>query len=185
MSMIEVLDPTVAPPVARPIFSSTPPEPRSLGALRGRHVGIRHDSLWKSFDVVANTWATLLEADGAEVELWCSDARVDEAGAKVTASFQAFLGRIDAGIFGLGSCGSCTMLTVSDAVDCRELDRPSIPVVTDHFVTLGQALLDRAGRTDMSMQVLPYPLEGRSDEELQAIARESYRGLLSLLGAAA
>jgi hypothetical protein len=181
MTLVEVLDPTAQPIAATTLIADGGRGP-DLGALAGKRVGIRHDMLWKSFDSVAFEWARLLEADGAEVILWLSDDRIGPEGAKVIDSFNRWLDDLDAGIFGLGSCGSCTMLTVDDALECAKRDLTSVAVVTEHFKTLGHALVERNGRPDFRLQVLPYPLETRPVEELQEIARSLYPELLQNLG---
>ncbi len=44
-------------------------------------------------------------------------------------------------------------------------------------------MASNAGRQELRVHVLPYPLEARPDEEVREIAREHYPQLLEVLGA--
>jgi len=55
-------------------------------------------------------------------------------------------------------------------------------VVTAEFETLARILARQRGHDDVRTLVLPYPLETRPDEEVQAIAADAYPRLVRLLG---
>lgn len=99
MARIAILDPTAAPP-------SVDPDPGpDLGALPGRRVGFRYDLTWRSFVWVIDEWSRALEAAGARTERWCAGDgnRTGDARARVQAGLDAFAGRIDAAVVGLGN----------------------------------------------------------------------------------
>ena len=55
-------------------------------------------------------------------------------------------------------------------------------VVTDEFVPIATQMARLNGHPNLRQLVLPYPLEGRPDEEVRAIAKDAYPRLLKLLG---
>ena len=57
-----------------------------------------------------------------------------------------------------------------------------IAVVTEEFATHGHNMAKHLGHGDLSVLVLPYPLEARPDDELLAISAEYYPRALQLLG---
>jgi hypothetical protein len=59
-----------------------------------------------------------------------------------------------------------------------------VVVVTEEFITIGQRIAALKGHADLRQLVLPYPLEGRPDEEVHQIALDAYPRLLERLGAA-
>jgi hypothetical protein len=99
VARIEILDPTAPPPDADP-----DPGP-DLGALSGRRVGFRYDLTWRSFLWVTDEWSRALGAAGAATETFCvgDGNRSGAARAGIEAGLEAFAGRIDAGVLGLGN----------------------------------------------------------------------------------
>jgi hypothetical protein len=57
-----------------------------------------------------------------------------------------------------------------------------VVVVTSEFEQLARQLARHLGHGNLRVLVLPYPLEGRADDELVSIAESSYPELLDLLG---
>ena len=99
MARIAILDPTAPPPEVDP-----DPGP-DLGALAGRRVGFRYDLTWRSFLWVMDEWSRALGDAGAATEALCvgDGNRSGGARAEIEAGLQAFAGRIDAGVLGLGN----------------------------------------------------------------------------------
>ncbi len=58
-------------------------------------------------------------------------------------------------------------------------------VVTTEFDRFATQIATHHGHPSLRKLVLPYPLEGRPEQELQQIATDAYPALLRLLGAAA
>jgi hypothetical protein len=56
-------------------------------------------------------------------------------------------------------------------------------VVTEEFVSIAQRLAAHHGFADLATVVLPYPLEGRPEQEVRSIAADAYPRLLVALGA--
>jgi hypothetical protein len=94
---ITILDPTAAPPVA-----ADTDEP-AVGPLAGKTVGIRLDRAWRSFEWVADEWATALRAAGANVVRWVAGNRVGEEGERTFAELEEFASGVDLAIVGLGN----------------------------------------------------------------------------------
>ena len=98
MRRIEILSPVaMGPGEAKPI---TP----ALGSLRGKRLGIRRDSVWRSFEIFADELGRLAsERLGvASVEMFDPGIRIgttDEERAKIA----AFAQQIDAAVVGLGT----------------------------------------------------------------------------------
>jgi hypothetical protein len=59
---------------------------------------------------------------------------------------------------------------------------PVVAVVTEEFATHGRNMAKHLGHGDLSVLVLPYPLEARPEAELLEIAAEFYPQALTLLG---
>jgi len=90
--------------------------------------------------------------------------------------------KIDFGIVGLGTCGSCTSFSVSDAVILEDHEKPSLVVVCSEFETHARNMARFIGHSNLKVLVLPYPLEARPEDELLQIADEYYPQALALLG---
>ena len=57
-------------------------------------------------------------------------------------------------------------------------------VVTAEFEAHGRRIAAHHGHPSLKLLVLPYPLEGRPDEEVRKIAADAFDGLVVALGAA-
>jgi hypothetical protein len=57
-----------------------------------------------------------------------------------------------------------------------------VVVVTEEFVGLAHRMAAHHQRPSLRLLVLPYPLEGRPEEEVRQIAEDAYPRLLDVLG---
>lgn len=176
MALVTILDPSS-------LVGSTTDDPGpDVQWLSGRKVGIRVDILWRSWDWVAEEWARLLEADGAQVTTWRAQGRTGEAGDKTLAELSSLVEEVEVMIVGLGNCGSCTSWTIHDAIFAAERGRSTVAVTTRHFEQLGRGIAAQKGRRGLRIHVLPYPLDTRPEAEVRQIARQHYPALLKRLG---
>ena len=97
MAKLKVLDPTAAPPEVDP-----DPGPEA-GPLKGRQVGIRYDTAWRSFEWVLDEWRQSLIDAGAEVRVWCAGNRVGEEGDRTFQELDEFADGVEIAIVGLGN----------------------------------------------------------------------------------
>jgi hypothetical protein len=67
-------------------------------------------------------------------------------------------------------------------VAVERLAKPSVVVVTAEFEAFAHRMAAHAGHPSLRVLVLPYPLEGRPEEEVRQIAADAYPGLLRALG---
>jgi hypothetical protein len=176
--MVAVLSPQ---PAKR---SLTKPPCPPVGALRGKKVGLRRDRFWLSWDWITDEWAQQLEADGAEVVIWRApvgkgDKEMVEGGEE----YAQFIQSIDVAVSGLGNCGSCTLWAVHDAVGALDSGLPTVTVTTEHFERLGRTLAAQRGHDNIRVKLMPYPLEGRPEDEVRKIARDQYEDLVAAMGA--
>lgn len=65
----------------------------------------------------------------------------------------------------------------------QELGKPAVAAICDEFIGHGRTMSGVLGHPQLEMLVLPYPLEGRSDEDLAQVAADYYPKVLQLLGA--
>jgi hypothetical protein len=65
-------------------------------------------------------------------------------------------------------------------VEANEL--PAVVVVTEEFEAFAHRMAAHMGHPSLRVLVLPYPLEGRPDEEVRRIAADAYPRLLRALG---
>jgi hypothetical protein len=65
----------------------------------------------------------------------------------------------------------------------ERLAKPAVAVVTAEFEAHGRRIAAHHGHPSLHMLVLPYPLEGRPEGEVRAIAADAYGDLLVALGA--
>lgn len=161
------------------------PDPRlELGsdALAGAKVGIRGDNLWHSWEWVTDEWAPSLTERGAELSSWKSATRGGSATEQAEKELADFLVGLDVAIVGLGTCGSCTMWTMHDALAASKLGIPTVAIVTRHFAELARNFARRAGQPDFPIFLLPYPLETRPEAEVREIARSYLPRFLTTLG---
>lgn len=79
-----------------------------------------------------------------------------------------------------GHCGGCTAGTARDATALTELGIPNVPVITAHFWPMFEALVHRSGIVDLPAAEVPYPMQGRTDEEMHSIAKELVPRVIAL-----
>ncbi len=177
MSTITIRRPTAPPParVVAPAFTLD-------SVLGGRRIGLRTDSAWRSWALIANEWEKRLRDEGADVLCVETGAQVGDHGRADRQTIEEWSGEIDGGLVGLGTCGSCTSFTIRDAVALESHDKPSVAVVTEEFETHGRNMARFLGHGDLKVLVLPYPLEARPDDELRTIAAEYWPQAMDLLG---
>jgi hypothetical protein len=97
MARIRILDPTAPPPSGQ-----QGPGP-DAGPLAGKTVGIRSDQTWRSFEWVADEWATELAAGGAAVHRWCAGNRIGDEGGRTATALERFTAEVDIAVVGLGN----------------------------------------------------------------------------------
>ncbi|MFI5044593.1 MAG: hypothetical protein ACHQDC_07360 [Acidimicrobiales bacterium] len=152
------------------------------GSIAGKKVGLRRDQFWLSWDWVTDEWAKALKDDGAEPVIWRAPVgKGDKEMAEGGEEFEAFLDDIDVAISGLCNCGSCTLWAIHDTVAALDHGLPTVAVSTEHFEPLARTLAGQGGWDDLRLKLMPYPLEGRPEDEVRAIAREHYPELLEVL----
>ena len=64
----------------------------------------------------------------------------------------------------------------------ERLSKPAVVVVTEEFEAFAHRMAAHAGHPSLRVVVLPYPLEGRPDDEVRRIAADAYPTLLQTLG---
>jgi len=151
--------------------------------VEGLTVGIRTDTAWRSWRLIAQQWDVYLRRDGAQTVLVETTAMVGHGGADDRKHIDELAATVDCAIVGLGTCGSCTTFTVKDAVVVEQREKPAVAVVTEEFAAHGHNVATHLGHRDLAFLVLPYPLEARPEAELLTIAEEYYPKALELLGA--
>jgi hypothetical protein len=67
-------------------------------------------------------------------------------------------------------------------VAVERLSKPAVVVVTEEFEAFAHRMAAHAGHPSLRVVVLPYPLEGRPDDEVRRIAADAYPTLLQTLG---
>jgi hypothetical protein len=173
-----ILDPTAAND------SGDPSPGPDVGPLRGKTVLFRIDTLWRSWDWVSDEWITMLERSGVTVKSWRRTRGIPgDDGRRLQAEYEGLVDSADALISGLGNCGSCTAWTIRDALTGMSAGKPTLAVVTEHFVPLAKVLAEDGRYPGLRLQVLPYPLNNRPEDEVRAIARSCFDAMLSVLGA--
>jgi hypothetical protein len=177
--LVRVLDPTASAP-AQGLADPGP----ALGPVAGKVIGFRVDTLWRSWDWVADEWMKLFKDAGAEVKSWRRVQGIHGAeGEALEAEYATFLGSVDAVISGLGNCGSCTAWTVNDAMLGLRTDLASLAVVTNQFADLSQLLSQEGGFPGLRRHVLPYPLDTLPEAEVRKIARDHFVSMSKRFGA--
>ena len=175
---IKVRRPTAAPAgdTSAPTFT--------LGvALSGLTIGLREDRAWRSWQHIGDRWCEWLARDGASTLTVETQAQVGGPGSDDRRNVDELARASDAAIVGLGTCGSCTTFTIKDAVAVEALGKPVIAIVCDEFVVHAHNVARHLGHGDLKVLTMPYPLEARPADELDAIALEFYPKALDLLGA--
>ena len=69
-----------------------------------------------------------------------------------------------------------------DAVLTQDMKKPTVAVLCDEFIHHGRTMAGVLGHPNLELLILPYPLEGRPENELLEIARQFYPKLLEQLG---
>lgn len=64
----------------------------------------------------------------------------------------------------------------------EQLEKAAVVVVTEEFEAFAHRMAAHNGHPSLRVLVLPYPLEGRPDEEVRQIAADAYPRLLRTLG---
>lgn len=170
-------------PTAPPVVEVAAPTFRIDGPVVGLRAGIRTDAAWRSWRLLAADWEQRLRTEGvAEVTTVETHGQVGDTGAADRSHIGQLADAVDFAIVGLGTCGSCTSFAIADAVAIEQRERPVIAVVTEEFATHGRHMAKHLGHGDLSVLVLPYPLEARPDAELLEISAEYYPQALELLG---
>lgn len=175
---IRIWLPTAAP---APVVSA--PSHVVGGSLAGLRVGLRHEGSWRSWMLIVDCWAEFLAADGADPVVLQTGERVGDQGAATRSNLGQWVTGVDCAVSGLGTCGSCTSWTVSDAVAIEAGGKPAVAAVTAEFETHARNMATFLGHGDLKILVLPYPLEGRPEPELLQIAEDYYPQFLQLLQA--
>ena len=62
------------------------------------------------------------------------------------------------------------------------LEKPAVVVITSEFQGIATQVAELEGHPSLRMVVLPYPLEGRPEDEVRTIAQDAYPRLLKSLG---
>jgi hypothetical protein len=177
MSTIMIRRPTAPPPerTVAPAYTLD-------RALAGRRIGLRTDTAWRSWALIADEWEKRIRDEGADVLCVETGAQVGDHGRADRQTIEEWSQDIDGGLVGLGTCGSCTSFTIKDAVTLERHGKPSIAVVTEEFETHARNMARFLGHGDLKVLVLPYPLEARPDDELRQIAADFYGAAMDLLG---
>src|SRR3954454_11789327 len=169
----------IVDPAAETAVGDVDPGP-DVGELAGKHVGVRVDVLWRSWDWVVDEWTALLEQQGAIVTTWRrAQGLAGSAGQDHRDSYTRFLSTVDVAIVGLANCGSCTSWTIKDAVAALATGIPTVAAATQQFEQLAHTLAGLYGRPGLRVQVLPYPLDIRAEDDVRAIARYAFPALLA------
>ncbi len=176
-STIAIRLPTTRPPATEgaPAFTVDAP-------IAGKLVGLRTDLAWRSWKLIAREWAESIHLAGATTLEIETVAQVGKEGHDDRAAVNAWSEKVDFGIVGLGTCGSCTSFSVYDAVALEDHEKPSLVVVCSEFETHARNMARFIGHPNLKVLVLPYPLEARPAGELLEIAEEYYPQALELLG---
>jgi hypothetical protein len=71
---------------------------------------------------------------------------------------------------------------VHDTVAVAAAGKTAVAVVTKEFEALAHTMAANAGRSELRVLVLPYPLDSRPEKEVREIGRDHYGSLLRTLG---
>ena len=169
-------------PTAPPAGDVSAPTFRLDRPLAGLVIGLRTDRAWRSWQLISSIWAEYLRRDGASTIAVETGAQIGDPASSDRKHIDELAQHVDAAIVGLGTCGSCTTFTIKDAVAVEEHEKPVVAIVCEEFTVHAHNVARHVGHSDMSVLVLPYPLEARPTEELEQIARDYYPKVLDLLG---
>jgi hypothetical protein len=151
------------------------------GPLSGLRVGLRHEGSWRSWMLIVDEWTRFLRRDGAEPVILQTGERVGAEGEQTREAIESWVASIDCAVSGLGTCGSCTSWTVSDAVAAEAGHKPAVAAVTSEFEIHARNMASYLGHGDLKVLVLPYPLEALPEDELRQIASDYYPQFLDAI----
>lgn len=172
-------------PTAPPAGDVSAPTYRLDRPVTGLTIGLRTDRAWRSWQHIANRWEEFLQRDGAATIAVETGAQIGDPASSDRKHIDELAVSVDAAVVGLGTCGSCTTFTIKDSVAIEAHERPVVAVVCEEFIVHAHNVARHVGHGDLKVLVLPYPLEARPTDELEAIAIEYYPKMLELLGATA
>ncbi|HSA51588.1 MAG TPA: hypothetical protein VLH10_15955 [Yinghuangia sp.] len=170
-------------PVARPPLDIGAPSFTLDGPLRGRVVGLRYEASGTSWPFIVAEWQRFLRDDGAVPDVLLAKGRSGGQRDRIRKDVRNWARRVDCGVSGLGTCGSFTSDSVSDAVVLERLRRPAVVAVCREFEAHARNMASFLGHPSLKILVLPYPVEGRTADELRDMAAEYYPRFVELLGA--
>ena len=75
------------------------------------------------------------------------------------------------------SCG------LRDVISFEESGRPGVLVASSVFAQAAEAQAEALGAPDARRVLVPHPIQDRTDDELQAMARDAVDELLKAIGA--
>jgi hypothetical protein len=75
------------------------------------------------------------------------------------------------------SCG------LRDVISFEESGKPGVLVASSVFAQAAEAQADALGAPDARRVLVPHPIQDRTDDELQAMARDAVDDLLAAIGA--
>jgi hypothetical protein len=75
------------------------------------------------------------------------------------------------------SCG------LRDVISFEESGRPGVLVASSVFAEAAEAQAEALGAPDARRVLVPHPIQDRTDDELQAMARDAVDDLLAAIGA--
>jgi hypothetical protein len=110
-------------------------------------------------------------------------AKGEKLAEQASEEFEAFANSVDAAIVGLCNCGSCSLWAVHDYLALLRRRLPAVLVATAQFERLAHALCEQGGRTGIRLKVVPYPMEGRLEDDVREVARAHYDDMLTIFRA--
>ena len=152
---------TIRLPVATPREIVGEPAYTVDRPLEGLRVGMRHEGSWRSWMLIVDVWEEYLRRDGAIPVILKTGERVGEEGVQTRARVEEWSLDVDAGVAGLGTCGSCTSWSVHDAVSLESAHKPSVVAVTSEFETHARNMANHLSHPDLKVLVLAATLARR------------------------
>jgi hypothetical protein len=191
MPVSETTSSTAATPALWRMRRPTAPQPDGQGApafaldgaVAQRRIGLRHEGSWRSWLLIVDDWVSALRGDGAEPLVLQAGGRVGIDGVRTVHDIEVWAGEVEAGVSGLGTCGSCTSNSVKDAVTLEARGLPAVVAVCEEFEAHARNMARFLGHPALKVLVFPYPLEARPEAELHQIAEDYYPRFLELIGA--
>jgi hypothetical protein len=172
-------------PTAAPAGDVSAPTFRLDRPLAGLTIGLRTDRAWRSWQLIASVWDEYLRRDGATTISVETGAQIGQPASSDRKEINELAEHVDAAIVGLGTCGSCTTFTIKDSVAVEDHEKPVVAIVCEEFTVHAHNVARHVGHGDLSVLVLPYPLEARPENELRQIADDFYPQVLEMLGVTA